>query len=95
MCGSVILTFNPNPMKNKMQENPNQTTKILLYLKEGNKITGMDALNLFGCWRLGARIHNIRAMGFNVKTDLITTSTKKVIAEYSMGKNYRQTQLEL
>ena len=78
-----------------MKENPNQTTKILLYLKEGNKITGMDALKLFNCWRLGARIFSIRKMGFNVKTDLITTESKKVIAEYSMGKNYTQTQLEL
>ena len=80
---------------NCYKENPNQTTRVLWHLKAGHKLTALDALNLFGCWRLGARIHNIRAMGFNVKTDLITTSTKKVIAEYSMGKNYRQTQLEL
>ena len=82
-------------MENKMQENPNQTTKILLYLKEGNKITGMDALKLFNCWRLGARIFNIRAMGFNVKTDLITTENGKVIGQYSLIKGYIQTRLSL
>ena len=76
-----------------MQKTPTQTTQILLYLKEGNKITGMDALNLFGCWRLGARIWDIKEMGFNVKMKLITTSTGKVVGEYSMGKNYTQTNL--
>lgn len=76
-----------------MKENPTQTTKILLYLKEGNKLTGMDALNLFNCWRLGARIFQIREMGFNVIMKLITTNTGKVIGEYSLGKNYTQTKL--
>ena len=80
-------------MKNTMQKNPTQTTQILLYLKEGNKITGMDALNLFGCWRLGARIWDIKQLGFNVNRELITTSTKKVIAEYSLGKTYTQGKL--
>lgn len=82
-------------MKNTYKENPNQTTKILLYMKAGNSITPIQALEMFGSFRLGARIHNIRAMGFNVKTDLITTSTKKVIAEYSLGKNYTQLSMEL
>lgn len=76
-----------------MQENPNQTTKILLYLKEGNKITGMDALNLFGCWRLGARIWDIKKMGFKIKSELITTNTNKVVAEYELIKGYVQGNL--
>lgn len=82
-------------MKNTMKENPNQTTQILLYLKEGNKITGMGALKLFNCWRLGARIWDIKEMGFNVNMKLITTSTGKVIGEYSMGKNYSQLSMNL
>lgn len=78
-----------------MKTNPNQTTKILLHLKAGKKITGMDALNLFGCWRLGARIFDIKEMGFNVNMKLITTSTGKVIGQYSMGKEFVQTRLNL
>ena len=80
-------------MKNKFKENPSQKTRILLYMKAGNKITGMEALNLFDCWRLPARIGEIKKMGFDVNMELITTNTKKVIGEYSMGKNYMQTQL--
>ena len=78
---------------NCYKKNPNQTTKILLYLKEGNKITGMDALNLFGCWRLGARIWDIKQMGFKIKSELITTNTNKVVAEYELIKGYTQGKL--
>ena len=82
-------------MKNKMQENPNQTTRILLYMKAGNSITPIQALEMVGSLRLGARIWDIKQMGFKIKRELITTNTNKVVAEYSLGKNYTQTQLEL
>lgn len=39
-----------------------QAKRILEYLKEGNGITPMDALDLFGCFRLGARIADIKIM---------------------------------
>lgn len=80
-------------MKNKMKESPNQTTRILWHLKAGHKLTAMDALKLFNCWRLSGRILTIRKMGFLIKTDLITTPTKKVIAEYSLMKGSYQTTL--
>ena len=80
-------------MKNTMQKTPTQTTKILLYLKEGNKITGMGALKLFNCWRLSGRILEIRKMGFKIKTDYITTPSNKVIAEYKLMKGCYQTNL--
>ncbi len=49
-------------MKNKIQENPSQTTQILLYMKAGNSITPIQALEMFGSFRLGARIFSIRKM---------------------------------
>ena len=76
-----------------MQKNPTQTTRVLWHLKAGHKLTALDALNLFGCWRLGARIWDIKEMGFNVKMKLITTSTGKVVGEYSLGNTYKQTNL--
>ena len=77
-------------MKNKIQENPSQTTQILLYMKAGNSITPIQALEMFGSFRLGARIFSIRKMGINIDTKLITTNTGKVVAEYSLGKTYIQ-----
>jgi len=80
-------------MKNTYKENPSQTTQILWHLKAGYSLTPIDALNMFGCFRLGARIWDIKKMGFNVKSKLITTNTNKVVAEYSLGKNYIQGKL--
>ena len=36
-----------------------QTSRILAYMREGNKITPGEALSLFGTMRLGARIKDI------------------------------------
>ena len=78
-----------------MQKHPTQTTQILLHLKAGNTINPLQALDMFGCFRLGARCWEIRKMGFNVLTKLIKTNSGAMIAEYSMGKNYRQLKMEL
>jgi hypothetical protein len=37
-----------------------QNEKILTYLKAGRKLTPLQALNKFGCFRLSARIHDLR-----------------------------------
>lgn len=36
-----------------------QVRAILAYMREGNKITPMEALKKFSCFRLGARIKDI------------------------------------
>ena len=37
-----------------------QKDKIKKYLEDGNEITPLDALEMFGCFRLGAVIHTLR-----------------------------------
>jgi len=37
-----------------------QKTQILEHLKEHGSITPLEALRLFGCFRLAARIHELR-----------------------------------
>ena len=76
-----------------MQENPSQTTQILLFLKDGNFITPLMALEMFGCFRLSGRIYDIKKMGFTINSKLIKTSTGKNIAQYSLIKTYGQTSL--
>jgi len=46
----------------------NTTNKILEYLKKGNSITPLEALEKFGTIRLGARIYELRQRGYNIKT---------------------------
>jgi hypothetical protein len=61
-----------------------QNAKIIDYMEKGNKITQIEALNLFGCFRLASRIHDIRSMGYNVKAEKVTTHTGKKICQYSL-----------
>jgi hypothetical protein len=42
-------------------------------------------LNMFGCFRLAARIANIREEGFDIVTDMITVNDKRV-ANYRLSK---------
>jgi hypothetical protein len=58
--------------------------KILAHLQEGKTLTGMVALNLFGCWALAQRIKNLRDDGYPIKTTMVKTPTGKHIAEYSL-----------
>lgn len=60
-----------------------QNAKIAEYLKQGNSITPLDALNLFGCLRLGARIADIKdRYGLHIISERVTTSTGKRVASY-------------
>ena len=59
-----------------------QESKILDYMLRGNRITGMEALNLCGCWRLPARIADIVKRGFPVQSEYITTDTGKRVKSY-------------
>lgn len=43
-----------------------QCKSIREYLETHGSITPMDALNLFGCFRLGARIYDLRHAGCQI-----------------------------
>ena len=40
-----------------------QNQIILSYLQKGKSLTAMDALKLFGCFRLAARVSDLKEMG--------------------------------
>lgn len=48
-----------------------QCKKILAYLKEGNGITSAIAVTKFGCYRLAARISDLKKKGYNIGTEMI------------------------
>jgi hypothetical protein len=60
-----------------------QESCILKGLNNGIKLTPLMALDLYGCLRLSARILQLRHMGHQIKTEMITTSTGKRVAQYS------------
>ena len=52
-----------------------QTSKIKEHLNSGKTITAIEALNKYGCFRLAARIYDIRKTMF-VKQKLVTYKGK-------------------
>lgn len=62
-----------------------QAKRILEYLKAGNGITPMDALDLFGCFRLGARIADIKKMGYDIVTERVKVEGGKYVARYHLA----------
>jgi len=59
-----------------------QNDKIKAYLTKGKAITPIDALNKFGCFRLSARIKDLRNEGLNIATKYVTKGDK-TFASYS------------
>lgn len=64
--------------------NKSQSFRIYQYMAKGKSLTPMQALNSFGCFRLAARIHELRATGINItKTNVVRNN--KQIAQYSIN----------
>jgi len=60
-----------------------QNNQILSDLKKGKKITPLDALRDYDCFRLGARAKDLRNMGYEVITTMVKRNGKR-FAEYSL-----------
>ena len=58
-----------------------QKKSILDWLSEGNTITSLQALNMFGCLRLASRISDLRSEGFPIAKEMIEVNGKRV-AQY-------------
>ena len=59
-----------------------QSDQILKHLKSGNTITAINALNKFGCFRLAARINDLRNDGHDIKTEMMTSNGKTFAVYY-------------
>lgn len=63
-----------------------QKKKIAVYLLAGNTLTQMDALRMFGCFRLASRINDLRNEGYDIATERVVTSNGKRVARYRMAE---------
>lgn len=48
-----------------------QTIQILEHMRAGNSITPIEALQLCGCMRLGARIYDLKQAGHVINTLMV------------------------
>lgn len=53
-----------------------QTEKILKYMKSGESITQAEAVTEFGCYRLSARISDLRHEGYDIRRDMVTRKNR-------------------
>ena len=65
------------------ERNLSQVEMVKNYLIGGGRITPIDALNLFGAFRLSHIIYVLRKEGYNIKTDLINDGVRRY-AKYSL-----------
>ncbi len=54
-----------------------QISRILDYMLAGNSITPLLALQMFGSFRLGGRIYDLKKAGWNVQTEIVQSNKKK------------------
>ena len=55
-----------------MNRRENQNQKILKLLQDGYSINTFTALNQFGITRLSARIWDLRAAGYDIRSKMVT-----------------------
>lgn len=59
-----------------------QTNEIKTYLKMGYRITAIDALEKFGCFRLAARIKDLKDEGMEIEKVMVETVSGARVAQY-------------
>lgn len=69
-----------------------QSQIILQALSQGARLTPLDALSKFGCFRLGARIWDLKQAGYNIEMELVERQGKRV-AEYYLKLEPQQLEL--
>lgn len=68
-----------------MKTNQSQADAILAHLEKGEGITPMDALNLCGCFRLSARIADLRKRGYDIVSTKVKVDGGKYVARYHLA----------
>lgn len=55
---------------------PTQNERILEYIEQFGSITQIDALQDIGCMRLASRISDLRRLGYNIVSEIITVKNR-------------------
>lgn len=63
-----------------------QNKLILKHLKSGKSLNPLQALKEFGCFRLSARIHNLREAGHDIECNIVQVENKKFASYKYLGE---------
>jgi len=67
--------------------------KILHHLEAGKTITPLEALGLYGSFRLSAVVYSLKKRGYDIYTNLKKDMNGSVYAEYSLVRGKDTDQL--
>lgn len=59
-----------------------QNNNILRYLQGGGRLTGLKALQLFGCIYLPARIYDLRQKHYSISSERTKLHNGKIVNTY-------------
>jgi|21_taG_2_1085346.scaffolds.fasta_scaffold00163_28 hypothetical protein len=59
-----------------------QTKEIKAYLNHGNRLTSLEAFNMFGCMRLASRINDLKNEGMAIGSETIVALNGKRYSQY-------------
>ncbi len=76
--GLALFTTHPEPISGE-----SQAGKILRHLKDVGPLTSLDALTLFGCSRLAARVADLRMAGHPITSEMVSVGNNKRVSQYS------------
>ena len=74
-----MSTTHPSPEKGLTQ-----CEEVLRHLQTRGSITALEAIDLYGCMRLAARISDLKKQGHGISAKSITTKGGATIARYSL-----------
>lgn len=67
-----------------------QSTQILKALKNGERLTHLDAEKRFNCLRLGARIYDLKKRGHNIISKMITVPSGKRVPSIGWRRDMKR-----
>ena len=76
-----------------MKQTTTQSAKVLYHLQNYGPLTAIEALELFACFRLAARINDLKEAGHDIQMEMKTLKNGKKIAVYSLPKIQKQGEL--
>ena len=76
-----------------MKQTTSQSAKVLYHLQNYGPLTAIEALELFACFRLAARINDLKKAGHDIQMEMKKLKNGKKIAVYSLPKIQNQGEL--
>ncbi|MBN9346630.1 MAG: helix-turn-helix domain-containing protein [Devosia sp.] len=80
-----VYSENLEPVRTLRPANQNtKIEKIKAHLLSGKSLTQLEALGLYGAFRLAARVHELKAAGMKIKTTIKHDPNGNPYAEYAL-----------